>query len=141
MKSTARMNYLPALSVALLTLLIAATLAPHAEAAVQEQTLHNFSGTPDGANPSGELIMDSAGNLYGTTVNGGSNGLGSVFRLAPDGTYTILYSFMGGSLDGANPYGSLVMDGSGNLYGTTRLGGNGGSPNGPGNGTVYRLTP
>jgi len=70
--------------------------------------------------------MDRAGNFYGTTVGGGQgcfgSGCGTVFRLAPDGTETVLYSFTGGA-DGSNPYGAVIRDNGGNLYGTTRLGG------------------
>src|SRR5262249_39429257 len=68
------------------------------------------------------LIADSSGNLYGTTRVGGASNNGVVFQLSPDGTYTVLYSFAGGS-DGAQPLAGLIADSSGNLYGTTQLGG------------------
>lgn len=99
------------------------------------KVLHAFSG-PDGYTPDSGLIADSAGNLYGTTKGGGANGFGTVFRLAPDGTATDLYSFKGGNKDGASPlYGHLVMDGGGNLYGTTSGGGKANM------GTVFKLAP
>jgi uncharacterized repeat protein (TIGR03803 family) len=76
------------------------------------------------------LVMDNAGNLYGTTAGDGSNGWGSVFKLTPSGgqpcfgqwTYSSLHDFTGGD-DGGNPQSSLIFDTNGNLYGTARLGG------------------
>jgi uncharacterized repeat protein (TIGR03803 family) len=80
--------------------------------------LRHFTGsTTDGANPYGGLILDTAGNLYGTTVWGGAFDLGTVFKLDTSGAFTLLHSFSGN--DGANPTAELVMDGQGNLYGTT----------------------
>ena len=87
----------------------------------QETVLHSFSG-PDGATPNGRLVLDGAGNLYGTTSAGGASGLGTVFKIDVSGTETVLHSFTGNP-DGANPYAGLVIDGSGNLYGTTEAGG------------------
>jgi uncharacterized repeat protein (TIGR03803 family) len=84
-------------------------------------TLASFNGT-DGANPYASLIMDSGGNLYGTAVNGGASSDGTVFEVAKgSGAITTLASFNG--TDGANSYADLIMDGSGNLYGTTTGGG------------------
>jgi len=80
----------------------------------------SYSG-PDGASPGGGLIADSAGNLYGVTESGGT-GCGTVFKLAQDGTETVLYAFKGGS-DGCGPTGALVEDASSNVYGTTSSGG------------------
>ncbi len=104
--------------------------------------LHAFSGgTGDGAQPEGSLVADPAGNFYGTTIAGGgtgcsgNEGCGVVFRLAPDGTETILHAFAGGSSDGATPYAGLVMDGAGNLYGTTYAGG------ASDNGIVFEIAP
>jgi uncharacterized repeat protein (TIGR03803 family) len=83
--------------------------------------LASFKST-DGKNPDGALIMDSRGNLYGTTVAGGASSVGTVFELAKgSGTITTLASFNG--TNGANPYAGLIMDKSGNLYGTSPLGG------------------
>lgn len=91
-----------------------------------EKLLYSFTGT-DGQEPSGDLIFDSSGNLYGTTQEGGEYGDGTVFELMNSGdSYTerVLYSFKGpGNDDGQNPVPGVVMDASGNLYGTTRLGG------------------
>jgi uncharacterized repeat protein (TIGR03803 family) len=107
----------------------------------KETILHAFAGgAADGAQPEGNLIADSGGNLYGTTFAGGgtgcneNQGCGVVFRLAPDGTETILHAFAGGSSDGASPYAGLVMDGAGNLYGTTSAGG------ASNDGTVFEVT-
>ncbi|HEY1615915.1 MAG TPA: choice-of-anchor tandem repeat GloVer-containing protein [Rhizomicrobium sp.] len=107
--------------------------------------VHTFQGGSDGANPQSPLISDQSNNLYGTTVQGGSGtnchsgdsgGCGTVYRLAPDGTETVLYAFTGGC-DGANPNGGLVADQAGNLYGTTAKGGDCSSDEGFG--TVYKL--
>ena len=75
----------------------------------------------------GALIIDAAGNLYGTTSLGGARGryyvsCGTIFKVAPDGTERVLYALKGGS-DGGTPLGGLIADASGNLYGTTSAGG------------------
>src|SRR5579863_8406062 len=91
----------------------------------QETLLYTFGVAPDGASPEASLLMDSVGNLYGTTYAGGAQGYGTVFKLSQSNgvwTETLLYSFTGGT-DGANPRASLIMDGEGNLYGTTCAGG------------------
>jgi uncharacterized repeat protein (TIGR03803 family) len=103
-----------------------------------ETVLHAFAGT-DGFYPVASVITDKAGNLYGTTSGGGANGLGVVFKLAPDGTETVLHSFAGGS-DGAIPWSGLLLDKSGDLYGTTTAGGGSANCDG-GCGTIFRLTP
>ncbi len=88
-----------------------------------ETVLYAFTGVNgDGASPEAGLVMDSAGNLYGTTFAGGSSGAGVVFKLSPTGTMSILHSFTG-SPDGRNPLAGLVMDAAGNLFGTTFGGG------------------
>jgi len=100
-----------------------------------ETILHQFSGgSGDGANPYGDLIEDSSGNIYGTTMGGGSAGSGTVFKLDSAGNESILYSF-GPPPDGANPYGALLRDQAGNLYGTTSSGGTSNA------GTVFELSP
>ena len=82
--------------------------------------LYSFNHV-DGSQPSAPLIMDSQGNLYGTTQAGGANTEGTVFEVTGD-TEQVLYSFTGGA-DGGTPYGGLVMDSGGNLYGTALYGG------------------
>ncbi len=89
----------------------------------------------DGVNPYAGLIEDSAGNFYGTTAGGGANGVGTVFKLAPGGVESVLYSFKGGPGDGADPRGGVVKDSKGNLYGTTYEGGANSK------GTVFKLAP
>ena len=106
-------------------------------------TLWIFGGAGDGASPSGGLIFDRAGNLYGTTVGGGASNGGAVFMLTPSGKETVLYSFcaQGGSkcTDGLGPFDSgVIFDSSGNLYGTTRAGGNANCTQGCG--VVFKLT-
>lgn len=104
------------------------------------QVLHYFQGT-DGSNPSGNLIADQAGNLYGTTEYGGENGYyGTVFQLAPPAEpgspwiLTTLYVF-GNTGDGARPTDGLIFDSKGNLYGTTS------DSNAGGYGEVFQLAP
>ena len=97
-------------------------------------TVHSFGDMPDGHGPRGDLILDSAGNLYGTTVEGGMFGYGAVFKIDPNGVETVLHSFTRGS-DGWDPSGGLAIDEDGNLYGTTPGGGTGGG------GTVLKLDP
>lgn len=106
--------------------------------------LYRFQGGTDGQGPAGGLIMDKQGNLYGTTQFGGSDrpcmagytGCGTIFRLAPDGTETILYAFTGGA-DGAFPRAGLTRDAAGNLFGTAAYGGGGNCDDGCG--TAFRL--
>jgi uncharacterized repeat protein (TIGR03803 family) len=100
-----------------------------------ETVLHAFakSGT-DGQTPYAGLIQGSDGNFYGTTYFGGANGFGTVFKVTPSGTETVVYSFAGGS-DGEHPYGGVTQGSDGNFYGTTYQGGRSGY------GTVFKLTP
>ncbi len=100
-----------------------------------ESILYNFQGLDDGQNPVGGLILDAAGNLYGTTFDGGINGGGTVYELSPSNgawTFTTLYSFTGGY---GGPYNKLTFDASGNLYGTAN------SDGAYGFGSVFKLTP
>jgi len=101
--------------------------------------IHRFSGGADGATAYAGLVFDTAGNLYGTAVNGGS-GFGVVFRLKPmpvDGwRETVLYTFTGGS-DGANPFSRVTLNAAGNVYGTTEFGGDPACSCG----VVFKLTP
>ena len=98
-------------------------------------TLYAFTGGSDGGEPfDAALYRDSQGNLFGTTMfDGGKISLGVVFKVTPQGTETVLHTFLGGS-DGAHPKGSLISDGKGNLYGTTSSG------EGLHGGTVFRIT-
>jgi uncharacterized repeat protein (TIGR03803 family) len=111
-----------------------------------ETVLHTFSGADDGGSPSGKLIFDSAGNLYGTTASGGALGYGTVFELSPSSsgwTETQLYNFSGGS-DGGSPQWGVTFDAAGNLYGSTSSGGYAGSSlcaSNQGCGVVFELTP
>lgn len=101
-----------------------------------ETVLYSFSGAPDGQSPyTSGVVRDKAGNLYGTTGGGGANGQGTVFKLTPTGTETVLHSFAADGKDGVLPIGGLVMDKLGNLYGTTNKGGTANA------GTVYKVTP
>jgi uncharacterized repeat protein (TIGR03803 family) len=130
-------------------------LTPTKSGEWKETILHSFNctegkGDSDGCNPNSYLIFDKAGNLYGTTLKGGGgafttfcqNGCGSVFKLAPnkDGSWTesLIHTFPngdGGTPDGQNPYAGLLLDDSGNLYGTTWVGG----PDDEG--IIFRLAP
>jgi uncharacterized repeat protein (TIGR03803 family) len=99
--------------------------------------VHTFTDIADGALPYGGLVIDASGNLYGATVNGGDdlkkrscytdynsvfeNGCGTVFKITPNGEFSVLYRFHG-SADGGNPV-SVVLDPAGNLYGVTDSGG------------------
>jgi uncharacterized repeat protein (TIGR03803 family) len=91
-----------------------------------QTVLHAFTGGSDGANPRGGLLLDTAGNLFGTTEIGGDlnctspygKGCGTVFALTPQGTATVLHEFTGGN-DGGSPYAGLVHGTTGNFYGTT----------------------
>jgi len=84
-----------------------------------ETVLHTFTGAPnDGAWSIAGLTLDSSGNLYGTTTYGGAHDWGTLFKVAPDSTETVLYSFSGGN-DGKNPADTPILDSHGNLYGTT----------------------
>jgi uncharacterized repeat protein (TIGR03803 family) len=83
----------------------------------KETVLHSFTNGPDGANPFGGVIRDEAGNLYGTTFGGGTNGVGTVFKLDGAGNESVLYSFIEEREEW--PEGTLTRDGEDNLYGTT----------------------
>jgi len=143
---------------ALAVILTLAAFALPASAEWKEQVLYSFQGIPDGATPVGGIVFDSAGNLYGATQDGGSSSCrsadsqcGTVFQLSPPAqkgdpwTETVLYVFKGNTNnDGAEPFGGLVIDGAGNLYGTAGFGGTGScSLLGTlmGCGTVFELSP
>ncbi len=99
-------------------------------------TLHSFGNTvTEGSNPEGPLVLGKDGNFYGTTVGGGANFLGTVFRITPAGVITTLHSFGTVATDGSNPAAGLVVATDGSFYGTTYSGGISGK------GTVFNITP
>jgi uncharacterized repeat protein (TIGR03803 family) len=103
------------------------------DAAGNESVLYAFQGGADGFAPEAGLVMDTQGNLYGTTFGGGTDFPGTVFKVTPSGQENVLYTFKNGS-DGNAPLGTLIMDAEGNLYGTTS-----GTDHGT-NGTVFKLS-
>jgi uncharacterized repeat protein (TIGR03803 family) len=133
-------------------------LSPREHGQWTERVLYAFTGGADGGVPTGGVILDSAGNLYGTALFGGDKkpqncqavgiyaaGCGVVFKLTPTahGPWheTVLYTFTGGA-DGSEPWGNPVLDSSGNLYGMTNIGGANNSCAPPyGCGVVFKLTP
>ncbi len=120
-------------------------LSHDAEGKWTETILHRFTGDSDGFNPSGALVRDLKGNLYGTTEAGGLYGGGTVFQLTPlkngKWRHTILHSF-GTTNDGSDPFGSLTFGRKGDLYGTTYSGGLTGRCSARnGCGVVFKLTP
>jgi uncharacterized repeat protein (TIGR03803 family) len=104
-----------------------------------ESVLYSFTGGADGGNPVGKLTQDAEGNMYGVTYAGGAApaAYGTVFKITPAGVESVLYSFcrLTSCTDGARPAGALVLDPSGNLYGTTILGGTNNA------GVVFKITP
>jgi uncharacterized repeat protein (TIGR03803 family) len=121
-------------------LAVVTVLVGAAWATGKEQVIYSFGGGTDGEYTDTELVVDGAGNLYGTSVQGGTFGGGTVFRLSPSGsgwTHSVLYNFTGGA-DGGEPYKGVTLDAHGDLYGTAVTGG-GGSCEG-GCGVVYKLT-
>jgi len=103
-----------------------------------EHVLYSFTGGNDGETPIGNLIVDAAGNLYGTASEGGINGGGTVFELSPSNggwAFNLLYGFSGNPNGSAGPWGGLTWDAAGNLYGTTGYDGV------LGQGTVFELQP
>ncbi|MGO9863446.1 MAG: choice-of-anchor tandem repeat GloVer-containing protein, partial [Terriglobales bacterium] len=124
-------------------------LTPQPDGSWTETVLHSFGDGTDGINPSAGLVLDHAGNLYGTTVGGGaggsscSGGCGTVFEVSPgpngQWTETLLYNFcsQANCTDGNAPAAGLIFDSAGNLYGTTTTGGD----SAYGDGTVFELTP
>jgi len=120
-----------ALALIFLLTLLAAT--PPAQAQT-ETVLHNFNCRTDGCSTTAGLVIDGAGNLYGTTPTGGPYA-GTVFELTSSGTFTVLYGFGVQAGDGYAPFGGVILDSAGNLYGTTEQGGAYNA------GTVFELTP
>jgi uncharacterized repeat protein (TIGR03803 family) len=112
-------------------------LSPRPVGEWREQVIHSFQQGTDGNSPISNLVSDPAGNLYGTTSEGGL-GSGTIFKLTPAGggnwTETVVHAF-GGPPDGAFSYNGMVVDGFGNLYGATVHGGNNDD------GSVYKFMP
>jgi uncharacterized repeat protein (TIGR03803 family) len=112
-------------------------LTPSAHGTWKETIIWDFQGGSGGFEPNAGVVMDKSGNLYGTTDYGG-NGCGVIYKLAPKPTgkwaYTVLHTF-GVGADGCLPEGNLAIDGKGNLYGGTVLGGS------HGYGMIFELTP
>jgi uncharacterized repeat protein (TIGR03803 family) len=114
----------------------------------RESVIHSFTANTDGRSPSSGLVTDSSGNLYGATswggmipskcVNGTFKGCGTLFKIDPNGTLTVLYSFTG-SADGAHPIANLFRDKAGNMYGTTETGGDRSCSQGFGCGVVFKI--
>jgi uncharacterized repeat protein (TIGR03803 family) len=115
-------------------------LTPAAPGKWRGSVAHNFPSNVGGNSPLAGVIRDAAGNLYGTTVQGGAYGWGNVFELTPSGSTwkeTVLHNFDG--MDGAYPVAALTLDSAGNLYGTAEYGGS--TFCGYGCGTVFKLSP
>ncbi len=114
-------------------------LTPAGSGAWTKSTIHVFGSSGDGTDPRDGLTMDAAGNLYGTTYRGGAYGAGTVYELMTnsDGSWTekVLYSFGAQKRDGASPWAGVTLDTTGNLFGTTELGGTANL------GTVFELSP
>ena len=96
--------------------------------------VHEFTGGSDGGCPYAGVVLDAAGNIYGTASQGGLYGWGDVYEVTSSGSQTVLYSFSNGE-DGRLPYAGVIQDSSGNLFGATSFGGSGGS------GVVFELSP
>jgi uncharacterized repeat protein (TIGR03803 family) len=119
-----RMANKPILALLMRLLWAAALVLPAfgAPAGVVFTSLYSFSGTNDGANPRRGLVQGRDGSFYGTTRYGGTNNLGTVFKITSTGALTSLYSF-GGTNNGAYPVAGLVQGSDGNFYSTTEAGG------------------
>jgi uncharacterized repeat protein (TIGR03803 family) len=107
------------------------------------QVLHSFGTVAqDGTSPRAPLVQVPGGTFYGATYSGGGSNVGTVFAVSPDGTgYRLVHAFNGGSIDGANPQGGLILGKDGTLYGTTASGGTNARPLVSPGGTVFRLDP
>src|SRR5581483_8692906 len=80
-----------------------------------ESVIHSFGHGSDGDEPVGGVVVDTAGNVYGTTLLGGTYGNGTVYEITPSGAESVIYSFVGGS-DAVNPAAAVTLDAQGNLY-------------------------
>jgi len=129
MNPSIRSSFCPRRTVVLLAALFVIVVSTHAQTLT---VLHTFTSRPDGLTPIGGVIMDQAGNLYGTTAQGGTGTRGTVFKIDTSGNETVLHSFVSRP-DGLDPEAGLVIDSFGNLYGTTEIGGS------QGKGTIFKI--
>ncbi len=137
--STPTRRLLPSASTVILAVAATGLLAPRADGAVTLNSVYQFGATdtaPDGSDIESGLTLGTDGNFYGVTRSGGAAGLGTIFKLTPDGTLTTLHSFSGP--EGSNPSGPLLLATDGNFYGVTDAISNPALDN---QGTAYRLTP
>jgi uncharacterized repeat protein (TIGR03803 family) len=120
---------------------VIAILAAQSSQAQTYKVLYSFQGIPDGTGPTGGVIQDATGNLYGTTTGGGVAGGGTIFKLSKTGKETVLYSFCTANncSDGLSPYAGVIQDTKGNLYGTTTAGANCIGRSDPGCGIVFKV--
>ncbi|MFZ0770195.1 MAG: choice-of-anchor tandem repeat GloVer-containing protein [Candidatus Sulfotelmatobacter sp.] len=118
-------------------------VTPHGGGVWTEETIYSFDSAANGTGPTGGVVLDVAGNVYGTTVSGGALGLGTAFELSPQSgsayTETVIHSF-GDTGDGIFPSAQMIFDAAGNLYGTTLFGEAFGTGE-EGGGTVFELSP
>jgi uncharacterized repeat protein (TIGR03803 family) len=114
---------------------VAYKLTPNSSGPWTFTPLHRFQGNSDGAWPYGTLVTDASGNLFSTTLAGGSNGAGTVFELSPTSAGGWKETIIDNLADGSLPRAGVTFDSAGNLYGTTTTGGS------TGNGTVFQLSP
>lgn len=125
------------------TLLVISILLTGISFASTERVIYSFTGGADGGDPATPLTFDGAGNAYGTTVTGGTANCGTVFKLTPSGggqwQQSVIHSF-DCMAEGKYPYGGVILDAHGNIYGTNQSGGTGGFCAGDGCGVVFELT-
>jgi uncharacterized repeat protein (TIGR03803 family) len=126
-RSVGRRRYFAPLTAIMLALASLAAAQPAYEA------VHLFP-PPGAVRPYAPLVLGTDGNFYGTTVQGGKDDLGTVFRMTPAGAVTQLHQFTGHPVDGAYPYAPMIQGSDGNLYGTSLEGGSSGT------GVIYRMT-
>lgn len=100
----------------------------------QQRVIHAFTGGDDGSGPGARVTVDASGNVYGMTPTGGTNGLGTIYKLATNGAFTVIHTFTGGA-DGSNGSAGRMLWLNGRLYGAATTGGTYGS------GVVFQLTP
>jgi uncharacterized repeat protein (TIGR03803 family) len=98
-----------------------------------ETILHSLAPSTDGSHPRSGVAIDEQGNLYGTAESGGATDNGTIFKIAPDGTFNVLHAFANAPYDGSQPFGDLILDKRGNLYGTTQYGGS------KAGGTIFKI--